>query len=229
MSVRILLVHSDARSFEIERFGAAWEAAGGDRTELVPVTPSSARAWEHEGVNPAGLLLTGGPDVEPWRYGQAPQAGVKLHPDGSRDALDLELLARADDAGWPVLAVCYGCQVLAVARGGSLIQDLPAAGLLGHAVYHPLDRLAHPVEMLRSYCLAWMPRRFEVNSRHHQAIAEPGRLQVAARAPDGVIEAVEDRDGERFVVGVQWHPENLLFEPHLELFRRFRAACRGGG
>jgi len=227
--VRVLLVHSEARPFEVERFGAAWEAAGGDRAELVPVTPSTASTWERNGVDPAGLLLTGGPDVEPWRYGQAPQRGVELHLDAARDALDLELLARADDAGWPVLAICYGCQVLAVARGGSLIQDLPTAGFLGHAVHRPLDRLAHAVEMLDSSFLAWMPGCFEVNSRHHQAIAQPGGLQVAARAPDGVIEAVEDRAAGRFVVGVQWHPENLLFDPHLELFRRFRAACRGGG
>jgi len=226
--MRILLVHSDARPFEVERFGAAWEAAGGATTELVPVTPANADAWIRNGVDPAGLLLTGGPDVEPWRYGQAPQAGVELHPDGARDALDLELLARADEVGWPVLGICYGCQVLAVARGGSLIQDLPAAGLDGHALYRPLDRLAHAVELGEPSYLAWMPSRFQVNSRHHQAIAEPGRLHVVARAPDGVIEAVEDHAAGRFVVGVQWHPENLLFEPHLELFRRFRAACGGG-
>ncbi len=227
--MRVLLVHSDDRSFEVERFGAAWEVAGGAAGELVPVTPATAGGWIEGGVRPAGVLLTGGPDVEPWRYGQAPLAGVKLHPDGARDALDLDLLARADDAGWPVLAVCYGCQALAVARGGSLIQDLPSAGVAGHAVHRPLHRLAHAVTVLDSSVLAWMPRRFEVNSRHHQAIADPGRLRVAARAPDGVIEAVEDPGANRFVVGVQWHPENLLFNPHLELFRRFRAACRGGG
>lgn len=224
-----MLAHSTHRAFEIDRFGAAWQAAGGSADELVPVTPVTADAWRQRGVQPAGLLLTGGPDVEPWRYGQAPLAGVRLHPDGARDALDLELLARADEAGWPVLAVCYGCQVLAVARGGSLIQDLPTAGLPGHAVSEPLDHLAHGVEMLDCAWLAGMPRHFEVNSRHHQALAEPGRLCVVARALDGVIEAVEDRDAGRFVVGVQWHPENLLFDPHLELFRRFRAACRAGG
>lgn len=226
--MRVLLVHSDDRPFEVERFGAAWEAAGGARTELVPVTPAVAGAWVRDGVRPAGVLLTGGPDVEPWRYGQPPLAGVDVHPDGARDALDLDLLARADQARWPVLAVCYGCQVLAVARGGALIQDLPVAGLDGHAVHRPVDRLAHQVEMLAPRLLSWMPPEFPVNSRHHQAIAEPGRLRVVARAPDGVIEAVEDHDAGRFVVGVQWHPENLLFDPHLEVFRRFRAACRGG-
>lgn len=226
--MRVLLVHSDDRPFEVERFGAAWEAAGGARAELVPVTPAAAGAWVRDGVTPAGVLLTGGPDVEPWRYRQPPLAGVDLHPDGARDALDLDLLARADQARWPVLAVCYGCQVLAVARGGALIQDLPVAGLDGHAVHRPVDHLAHQVEMLAPRLLSWMPPEFPVNSRHHQAIAEPGRLRVVARAPDGVIEAVEDHDAGRFVVGVQWHPENLLFDPHLEVFRRFRAACRGG-
>lgn len=223
--MRILLAHSDTRPFELERYGAAWEAAGGRREELVPVTPATATGWIEGGVKPAGVILTGGPDVEPWRYGQAPLAGVALHPDAARDALDLKLLVRADEAGWPVLAVCYGCQLLAVARGGSLIQDLPTAGLEGHGVYEPLDRLAHRVQMLAARLLSWLPSEFEVNSRHHQAIADPGRLRVVGRSPDGVIEAVEDDEAGRFVVGVQWHPENLLIEPHLELFRRFRAAC----
>jgi putative glutamine amidotransferase len=223
--VRILLAHSDARPFEVERYGAVWEAAGGERDELVPVTPATATGWVDRGVEAAGLLLTGGPDVEPWRYGQAPLAGVELHPDAARDALDLGLLARADESGWPVLAVCYGCQLLAVARGGALIQDLPAAGISGHAIHRPLDHLAHRVQMLGPRLLSWMPSEFAVNSRHHQAIADPGRLRVVGRSPDGVIEAVEDDAAGRFVVGVQWHPENLLIEPHLELFRRFRAAC----
>lgn len=227
--MRILLAHSDTRPFELERYGAVWEAAGGGREELVPVTPATATSWIEGGVKPSGVILTGGPDVEPWRYGQAPLAGVALHPDAARDALDLELLARADEAGWPVLAVCYGCQLLAVARGGSLIQDLPTAGLEGHGVYKPLDRLAHRVQMLAARLLSWLPSEFEVNSRHHQAIADPGRLRVVGRSPDGVIEAVEDAEAARFVVGVQWHPENLLFEPHLELFRRFRAACGRSG
>lgn len=223
--MQILLVRSEDRPFEVERFGAAWEAAGGCRKELLPVTPATAQSWVDSGVKPAGILLTGGPDVEPWRYGQPPLPGVELHPDPARDALDLELLARADEGGCPVLAVCYGCQVLAVARGGALIQDLPAAGIEGHAISRPLDHLAHMVELESSRFLADLPREFPVNSRHHQAIADPGRLRVVGRSPDGVIEAVEDDAAGRFVVGVQWHPENLLTEPHLELFRRFRAAC----
>lgn len=225
MALKVLLVHSDNRPFEVGRYGAVWRAAGGEEGELVPVTPRTSSAWQEEGIAPAGVLLTGGPDVEPWRYGQEPLPGVEVHPDPARDALDLALLARADEAGWPVLAVCYGCQLMAVARGGSLIQDLPTAGISGHAVYRPLDHLAHEVELDGGSFLAGLPRRFPVNSRHHQAIAHPGRLRVVGCAPDGVIEAVEDEAAGRFVVGVQWHPENLFTEPHLELFRRFRAAC----
>lgn len=213
----------------MERFGSAWTAAGGGAGELVSVTPATAQEWRRLGVRPRGVVLTGGPDVEPWRYGQRPLAGVELHPDRARDELDLDLLAQADGEGWPVLAVCYGCQVLAVARGGTLIQDLPAAGFPGHAVDRPLDRLAHRVELGPSRYLSGLPAEFWVNSRHHQAVADPGQLRVVACAPDGVIEAVEDTEGGRFVVGVQWHPENLLTEPHLELFRRFRHACREKG
>jgi putative glutamine amidotransferase len=172
------------------------------------------------------VLLTGGPDVEPARYEAAPTPGVELHCSPDRDDLDLALLDRAAAADWPVLAVCYGIQVLNVFYGGSLIQDLDRAGRPGHHVREPKDLIAHTVRRRGGRFLKWLPDEFGVNSRHHQAIdrlAAP--LQAVAWAPDGVIEAVELREGPRFVVGVQWHPENILEEPHLSVFRAFRAAC----
>jgi putative glutamine amidotransferase len=230
--MRVLLAHSDSRSNDAERFAGAWKLAGGLAGELLPIAPATPRdlAGELDG-EVAGLVLAGGPDVEPRRYGAEPIHGVALHPDPARDDLDLDLLARAEHVGWPVLAVCYGCQVLAVSRGGAIIQDLDLAGFPGHTVREPRNLLAHAVEVQGdSRLLAGLPRGFGVNSRHHQAVAGVGPgLRVAALAPDGVIEAVEGVEEDRFVLGVQWHPEDLHAEPHLGIFRLFRDACQQRG
>jgi len=222
--VLVAVLLSDDRRHDFERYAAAWVRAGGAATELVALTPAAARV---EGLECDGVLLTGGPDVEPWRYGEAPLAGVPLQPDAARDALDVAVLRRADDRGWPVLGVCYGCQVLNVQRGGSLVQDLDAAGLPGHRHAGPRDAVAHPVR--RDAVSRWLrdlPAEFAVNSRHHQAVARAGAgLRAVATAPDGVVEALEGDDADRYVVAVQWHPEDLVGGPHEALFRGFRAAC----
>jgi len=222
----VLLAHSDDRGFEMGRFGAAWARAGGDPAELVPLSPASAGALP-AGVPVSGLLLSGGPDVEPRRYGAAPEDGVALHCQPERDALDLELLARAEREAWPVLAVCYGCQLLAVAHGATLVQDLTSAGKAGHKVAEPKDFLAHDVAVSGS--ARFLPSRgprLAVNSRHHQAIARLGPGMVAvATAPDGVIEAIEPASGDRFVLGVQWHPENMAQPEQVAILAAFRRAC----
>ena len=225
--MRVLLVHCDHRPFEVERFSRAWELAGGLPVELLPVTPGSARSLPPDFPDAAGLLLTGGPDVEPWRFGATAEPGVELRLDPARDALDLDLLRLAEREAWPVLAVCYGCQILAVSAGGTVIQDLEKAGKPGHRIPEPKDRLTHDVIVsTEARFLAPAGGRFATNSRHHQAVADPGaELAVVARAPDGVIEALEASTGSRFVLGVQWHPENLTGEEHVALFRSFRAAC----
>ncbi len=225
--VRVLLAHSDDRQFEVARFGAAWRRAGGAAGELISITPATAAAVLCNGIECDGVLLTGGPDVEPWRYGCEPLAGAELHPDPARDTLDLELLGFADAQILPVLAVCYGCQLLAVARGGELIQDLEMAGKPGHRVLEPKDFLAHTVSRSpSSLLLRSLPAEFAVNTRHHQAVLRPGdRLRVAAVAPDGVIEALEGVEDDRFVLAVQWHPEHIAGGPHDEVFRLFREAC----
>jgi len=222
----VLLAHSDDRGFEMARFGAAWARAGGDPAELVPASPATAAGLAAD-PRVSGLLLSGGPDVEPGRYGAAPEAGIALHVQPERDALDLDLLARAEREAWPVLAVCYGCQLLAVAHGGTLVQDLASAGKTGHKITEPKDRLAHDVEVSGS--ARFLPHqgpRLAVNSRHHQAIARlgPGMIAVAT-APDGVIEAIEPAAGDRFVLGVQWHPENMAQPEQVAILAAFRRAC----
>ena len=227
--MQVLVARSDNRPFELVRFDAAWARAGGDPSELVFVTPSTAHDVAAPEAVFGGLLLTGGPDVEPARYSRKPEAGVETKLDPERDALDLGLLERAEREGWPVLAVCYGCQVMNVFYGGTLIQDLDRAGKTGHYVAEPKDHLTHVVRKCGRGGGRWLdgcPEEFNVNSRHRQAIADVAApLDVILAAPDGVVEAVKLRHGNRLVLGVQWHPENLTQAEHVTLFRAFRSAC----
>ena len=227
--MQILVARSDNRPFELARFDAAWARAGGDPSELVFVTPSTADQVAAPDAVFGGLLLTGGPDVEPARYGAELEVGVEPRFDPERDALDLNLLGRAEREGWPVLAACYGCQVMNVFFGGTLIQDLDRAGKPGHHFAEPKDYLAHPVRKCGRGGGRWLdgcPEEFLVNSRHRQAIAEVAApLKVILTAPDGVVEAVKLHHTNRFALGVQWHPENLAQPEHVGLFRAFRSAC----
>lgn len=179
-----------------------------------------------------GVLLIGGPDYHPDAYGGHAQPPEQLMDRRRHDA-DL-LLARATlRRCLPVLGICGGLQLLVIARGGALVQDLPSewSGAIAHTA--PGDApCAHPVavaadtrlhELLRERTLA-------VNSFHHQA-ARPGRtggLAVSAAAPDGVIEAVEDPE-HPFCLGVQWHPERMpAAASSRALFGGLVAAASGG-
>mgnify|MGYP001556753980 CR=1 FL=1 len=181
-----------------------------------------------------GLLIPGGGDLDPALYQQAPHAETR-QTDAQRQAFDLAMLRLAEQRRLPVLGICLGCQVMNVARGGTLHQHLPDAvrPLAGSALVHSKkgDRSnAHGVAIEAGTLLAQvLPVRdgglLEVNSRHHQGIdrAAPG-LVVSGRAVDGVIEAVED-PAYRFWLGVQWHPENLAGSAHEKLFRALVAAA----
>jgi len=165
----------------------------------------------------AGLLLTGGADVDPARYGEARHATV-TDVDAARDEYEIALVRAAMAADLPVLAICRGLQVMNVALGGSLIQDVPSqvGAAVPHQVPDPKDAIAHEVSVVPGSRLAELMGqtvvngRLPVNSRHHQAV---GRLAdgfvVTSLASDGVIEAVE-LPRARFCVGVQWHPENFV-------------------
>lgn len=183
----------------------------------------------------AGILFTGGGDVSPERYGEEAHPSVK-GVDPARDAFEIELATLAIAANVPILGICRGLQVLNVAAGGSLIQDIPSqvTGAAEHTVPTPLYEVAHEVWVTRGTRLASVMDSviergdtLEVNSRHHQCVARIGEgFDVSATAPDGVIEAIE-RPAARFCVAVQWHPENFWrtgeFRP---LFEGFVDACR---
>ncbi len=175
-----------------------------------------------------GLLLMGGSDVSPGLYGEARKSSTETSDD-ARDALELALIRKALDRDLPLLAICRGLQILNVEHGGSLIQHLDSTD---RHRKRPADRglPAHEVEIDAGTLLARIvgePLQLEVNSRHHQAIARLGNgLRASAHDPqDGTIEAVE-RPDKRFVVGVQWHPENMSPSDPREakLFQAFAAA-----
>jgi putative glutamine amidotransferase len=176
-----------------------------------------------------GLLLSGGPDLHPSAYGAAPHPA--LGPtDAELDRVELAIARRADELGLPVLALCRGAQVLNVARGGTLLQDIP--DLVGADVAHrqarPGLQPSHVVRISGSSLLHGLMEIAEapVNSFHHQAVATPGRgLEPVAWAPDGVIEGIEATDRD-FFVGVQWHAESLTERPEqARLFSAFTAAA----
>lgn len=185
-----------------------------------------------------GLMLTGGDDVAPSRYHEAAHATV-VEAEPGRDEFEIAIIHAARAKRLPILAICRGIQVLNVACGGTLVQDIPSQlpGAGAHSLPVPHNEpyaLAHEVWIEKDSLLSKLMRErvvdesCEVNSRHHQAVKDvaPG-FQVSATAPDGVIEAIED-PAVPFCLGVQWHPENFfrtgefraLFEGFLEAAQR---------
>jgi putative glutamine amidotransferase len=180
-----------------------------------------------------GLLLPGSnSDVDPQRYGREPHPQLgEVHPE--KDETDLLALTEVEKLAMPLFAICFGVQVLNVSRGGTLIQDIMSQhpGAIKHDQGAPRDRHSHRVRLLEDSRLGQLANAetAPVNSHHHQAIENLGRELVAtAWAPDGLVEAVEDPRSDRFVVGVQWHPE-LGWEKDefsRSLFDRFIAEAR---
>jgi putative glutamine amidotransferase len=219
-------------------YEAALHRAGGELRVLDPMHDNPGEVVR----TVCGLMLTGGGDVHPELFGEAPhETFVPAEP--GRDEHEIALVTAAVEAGVPVFAICRGLQVLNVACGGTLVQDIPSfiAGAVNHHVAMPKSAIAHEVWINRGSVL-WtlLEERLEggdtcgVNSRHHQSVKglAPGFV-VSATAPDGVIEAIE-RPGAAFCVGVQWHPENFwrtgefreLFEGFLEAAERARLGSR---
>ncbi|HWW84776.1 MAG TPA: gamma-glutamyl-gamma-aminobutyrate hydrolase family protein [Vicinamibacterales bacterium] len=220
---------------KLEDYRQAILHVGGESRILEPaMTPDQAL----EGI--AGLLLTGGDDVAPARYGEPPHSTV-VEADAPQEEFEIALVNQARAKQLPILAICRGIQVLNVACGGTLVQDIPSQlpGSLEHTLAVPPNQsysLAHEVWLEKDSLLSRLMRErlsdadtCEVNSRHHQAVKQVATgFRVSATAPDGVIEAIEDPSAP-FCLGVQWHPENFwrtgefraLFEGFLEAAHTF--------
>jgi len=162
-----------------------------------------------------GLVLTGGGDIEPARFGEARHPKTEeVAP--ARDELEIGLTHRALADNVPLFAICRGIQVLNVALGGTLVQDIPSErpGPIAHAQTEPRHQGTHAVKVMgEGTRLGRVLGRLEVevNSMHHQAIKRLGEgLREVAWAPDGIIEGIEMPGDARFVLGVQWHPEELV-------------------
>jgi len=167
------------------------------------------------------LILTGGEDVNPVRYGEAPHPALGRISD-ERDAAEIALVQAAHELRVPTLAICRGVQILNVALGGTLIQDIPSqvGAEINHDPDTPRTSQSHGAEIATDSRLARAlgVTRMQVNSVHHQAIRRVApTLRVVATAPDGVIEAVETApDDPWWCVGVQWHPEDLFDRSELD-------------
>jgi putative glutamine amidotransferase len=203
----------------------AVERAGGLPVVLPPL--------ELERISPlldrlSGVLLSGGPDLDPTAYGRA--AHPELGPtEPQLDAFEVQLAREADARGLPILGICRGAQALNIARGGTLHQHLPEItdGSVGHRQRQPGQEVTHKVRVAPRSGLAAVvgSRRIAVNSFHHQSVDRLGSgLHAVAWADDGVIEGIEGR-GKPFLLGVQWHAETLVDDPaQLALFRHLVTA-----
>jgi putative glutamine amidotransferase len=215
------------RCSRLDDYVASVEQAGG-RTRVLEVSESPRKVLDEID----GLLLTGGGDIDPVLYGDERHPTVEDAEPG-RDEFEIDLARRAMGADVPLLAICRGAQVLNVAAGGTLVQDIATAleSTLAHSIVEPKSAEAHAVHVTPGSCLEKAlgisvdrAHTCRVNSRHHQSIGRVGSgLTTSATAPDGVIEAIEKPDSE-FCVGVQWHPENFWrtgeFMPLFDTFVR---------
>jgi len=219
---KVAVTYEDSK--KVERYNNALRLVG-----LEPVPVKAGEPVSLEEVD--GLLLTGGPDVDPRLYGQEPAPETQT-PNPERDRLELGLLREALDRDLPVLAICRGLQLFNVCHGGTLIQHLP--GDPHRSQQPPADpsKPAHEVRVAPDTKLAAIlgEGQYTVNSRHHQAVDRLGDgLRVTAKsAEDGIIEGLE-RPDKKFAVGVQWHPEDQVRtdETQLKLFRAFANAVDG--
>jgi putative glutamine amidotransferase len=222
-----LTLDRDATARETNDYVRALIHAGARPDEIVIVAPGERGEGDFDGV-----VLGGGCDVDPERYGQALRPEARVEVDAGRDATDFALFDRAWKEDVPLLGICRGLQVVNIALGGTLFQDIPTdrpSGVVHEAPRAEKTRLDHSVSIepgTRLRAIAGSDS-MAVNSRHHQAIDAPAPgLAVTALSPDGLVEAVEGRDG-RWLVAVQWHPENLSGDgPSERLFAEFVRAAR---
>ena len=187
-----------------------------ERAGLIPliVPPlSSAEAAASVLDSVAGLVLTGGEDVDPARYGEKRHEKV-VSVNAARDATEAALVEEARARGTPVLAICRGIQILNVARGGSLVQDIPTQceSTIDHDEEGARTSRSHEISIEPGSLIAKAvgTEHCSVNSFHHQSVKRVADgMRVTARSPDGIIEGIESTDEDWWAMGVQWHPEEM--------------------
>lgn len=211
MMKKVAVTYSNKQ--KLQPYLRALEGVGVQPVAISPGEPASLAGMD-------GLLLSGGPDVNPALYHQDPLEGTEFNT--ARDEMESRLLEEALDSDLPVLAICRGMQLLNVALGGTLKQDITNH----RTVSDDPSRRIHDVRVEPETKLAQIVGKeiHPVNSRHHQAIdvIAPGLRESAHSVEDGVIEALE-HPGKRFMVAVQWHPEDQMKED-TRLFRAFAEA-----
>lgn len=220
------------RFYLSRHYSEAVEAAGGAPVHISLIPRPAYVDAVLDGLD--GVLLPGSDsDVDPLKYGQQPHPKLgAVQP--LKDETDLLVIEAAERRGIPLFAICFGMQVLNVARGGTLVQDIGAQWpeAIKHEQGVPRTRPSHDVRLLERSRLSSIVGvdKFTVNSHHHQAVETLGADLVAtAWSSDGIIEALEDPRVDRFVIAVQWHPE-LGWESDLVSRRLFEAfvevACK---
>jgi putative glutamine amidotransferase len=233
-TVALLIGREPAQRYSVHRgyADAVWEAGAVPVLLTPPALPAAAghvvdrhvaARYVEVALGCDAVCVTGGGDVDPSRYGEVPSADV-MDVDPVRDGVEIATVLAARDRGIPVLGICRGIQLVAVALGGRLHQDLRTAGYEGHweedRHHEPVHAIECDAGTLASVALAGATI---VNSIHHQAVRDPGpALTPTAWGPGGLIEAVEAPG----LLGIQWHPERLLAaDPrHLAPFRWLVAA-----
>ena len=193
----------------------ALEGAGLIPLIVPPLSRADAAAAILDTVS--GLVLTGGEDVDPARYGENRHEKVRS-VNAARDATEASLIEQAKARGKPVLAICRGIQILNVALGGTLVQDIPSQ--IGTAIAHDEDTArdarSHEISIEPGSLIARAvgAEGVTVNSFHHQSVDRVADgMRVTARSPDGVIEGMESTDANWWVMAVQWHPEEMTDSP----------------
>lgn len=204
-------IELDSDRFYLSRhYSEAIEAAGGAPVHISLIPDAAYISSVIDSMD--GILLPGSDsDVDPLRYAQEPHESLGDVHD-IKDETDMLVLAEVEKRRLPLLGICFGMQVLNVARGGTLIQDIKSQlpGSIKHQQGPPRDRPSHRVKLLEGSLVATLAEADAavVNSHHHQAIETLGDDLVAtAWTSDGVVEALEDPRADRFVSAVQWHPE----------------------
>ncbi len=218
-------------------YSEAVEAAGGLPVHIPLIPDKSFIESVMDGLD--GILLPGcDSDIDPAYYGEDPHPKLgRVVPE--KDETDLLVLAEAERMNLPVLAICYGIQILNVSRGGSLVQDIEAQlkDPIKHDQGQPLARNSHSIKLERDTLLTELAESMnsgdtiKVNSHHHQAVSRIGdNLRSIAWANDGVVEGIQDVRPDQFVLGVQWHPELSWSTDAFSrsIFDKFVAKCSEG-